>query len=455
MTDRSVDQLLRRFGDVQAASAAPPASVAPAVVDRLRAARREDRTWLGRRMRDARTVADLDSVRAALRGRPLLSLAAPLLLTAGVIGVIAAGSRESAPGPDRLRSSDRPASSSEIQPSTRPASAEPDPSANPPVAAGPSGWLVISTKGSLVVVRGDGSERRQLTDGTVADYFPVWSPDGTKIAFVSQDCVASERCPDKGAGSNLIVIDADGTNRRVLRRGLDNPSDPRWLPDGSAVIVTFARDQEGASEVVGLDGSVGAAGAAPPDPALISPDGSQVLSVDALGQIRVAAVDGSADRVLVRADAVGFAFSPIGWTPDGRSVAYQVARRFGVHDPHTWVVGRDGSDPHEWTDLPEGGLLVGWSADRRWMLLLVRSADGTAAHFIVANGEGTRARPIDDAIEFLEWTRDRRALVGVGHDGAEPGGIGGSLFVVDPAGARPPVRIEASGLLGFDWRSSG
>ena len=32
----------------------------------------------------------------------------------------------------------------------------------------------------------DGSGQRRLTRNTAGDYFPAWSPDGQKIAFVSQ-----------------------------------------------------------------------------------------------------------------------------------------------------------------------------------------------------------------------------------------------------------------------------
>ena len=62
----------------------------------------------------------------------------------------------------------------------------------------------------------DGSGRRRLTSGG----FPLWSPNGNKIAFVT------------GYPPEVWVMNADGSGQRRLTRtpGYDSPL--AWSPDG-------------------------------------------------------------------------------------------------------------------------------------------------------------------------------------------------------------------------------
>ena len=64
------------------------------------------------------------------------------------------------------------------------------------------------------------------------DQAPNWSPDGTRIAFQRWD---------HGERSELWVIDADGSNPRLLTAANDaSLSAPLWAPDGSVLV--FFRD---------------------------------------------------------------------------------------------------------------------------------------------------------------------------------------------------------------------
>jgi Tol biopolymer transport system component len=50
----------------------------------------------------------------------------------------------------------------------------------------------------------DGSHKVRLTSGPCGAYGPVWSPDGTRIAFSIGR--------DEPLGSDIFVMDADGSN---------------------------------------------------------------------------------------------------------------------------------------------------------------------------------------------------------------------------------------------------
>jgi TolB protein len=75
----------------------------------------------------------------------------------------------------------------------------------------------------IYVTDSSGRSQTNLTNDPANDWSPTWSPDGQKIAFVS------DRQPQ-----GIYVMNADGTNQRFLTEG-DAPS---WFPDGSKIVFT-------------------------------------------------------------------------------------------------------------------------------------------------------------------------------------------------------------------------
>jgi TolB protein len=74
----------------------------------------------------------------------------------------------------------------------------------------------------VYTVRDDGSRLRRLTESRAIDIAPSWSPDGKRIAFVS----------DRSGSPQIYVMDSDGDNvRRLTYEGSYN-THPAWSPDG-------------------------------------------------------------------------------------------------------------------------------------------------------------------------------------------------------------------------------
>jgi Tol biopolymer transport system component len=101
-------------------------------------------------------------------------------------------------------------------------------------AAAADGGLIVfpgtvegSTVTQLFSVRADGSGLKQLTKGGVQAYQPVFSPAGTRIAFVR-------------LGYGIYTMNADGGGlRRMTTNGRD--ANPAWSPDGKRI--AFVRPQ--------------------------------------------------------------------------------------------------------------------------------------------------------------------------------------------------------------------
>ena len=72
----------------------------------------------------------------------------------------------------------------------------------------------------------DGGNQENLTNHPAYDYYPDWSPDGTKIAFVSDR---------NGDRTQIYVMDADGKNVIRLTDGPGQKYDPDWSPDGRKI----------------------------------------------------------------------------------------------------------------------------------------------------------------------------------------------------------------------------
>jgi len=114
----------------------------------------------------------------------------------------------------------------------------------------------------IVVVNTDGTGRRVLV-GQASD--PAWSPNGSKIAYVAYTIRLSE------AGS-IVVANADGSGVRQLTRGGVSEARPVWAPGGGRIAFTRVTSGKSTIVVARADGSservvLGARGSGALDPA--------------------------------------------------------------------------------------------------------------------------------------------------------------------------------------------
>jgi hypothetical protein len=80
----------------------------------------------------------------------------------------------------------------------------------------------------IYVMNSNGSEQTRLTDNPANDFYPDWSPDGTKIVFWSDR--------DGTNNGEIYIMNPDGSEQTRLT---DNPTidtTPDWSPNGESII---------------------------------------------------------------------------------------------------------------------------------------------------------------------------------------------------------------------------
>ncbi|MGD8455683.1 MAG: hypothetical protein PVF83_04795 [Anaerolineales bacterium] len=75
---------------------------------------------------------------------------------------------------------------------------------------------------------------RESPYGCMLDDSPAWSPDGSKIAFVSA----------RDGNQEIYMMNVDGTGLKNISNHPTDEDDPSWSPDGSKIVFTSNRDGE-------------------------------------------------------------------------------------------------------------------------------------------------------------------------------------------------------------------
>ncbi|MEA5077860.1 MAG: hypothetical protein VB013_04745 [Anaerolineaceae bacterium] len=150
----------------------------------------------------------------------------------------------------------------------------------------------------------DGSNQVNLSNDPADDTDPVWSPDGSQIAFTS------DRPTDEG-GRYIYIMQADGSDVRKVSTYHDSQR-PDWSPLGNQIVYEINDDiyllDLAAGTEVNLTNS--------PDKdeqAKFSPDGTRIAWLRG-GQVYVMNVDGSNPTQVTRGGEV----AGVDWSVDGR-----------------------------------------------------------------------------------------------------------------------------------------
>jgi len=254
--------------------------------------------------------------------------------------------------------------------------------------------LPSTNTGFYVLDVATGHVRPLIADG-VWNTDPAWSPDGTRIAYVST----------KDGETDIYVMDVASAAVTRLTHDPSWNGNPTWSPDGEWIMFDSSRD------------------------------GTNRSPHNNFRNLFVVRADGTELRRVT--SALGYNGAP-SWAPSGKLVAF-TSDRDGLY--HLYTMNADGSDPR---GLAPVGHIARWSPDGARVLFPAteRPTDDPDAvtHVYTMSIDGRELRQVTDGDDQMpDWTHDGgwiafARLVGGHRD----------LFVVSTAGG-DPIRLTFDG----------
>ena len=291
----------------------------------------------------------------------------------------------------------------------------------------------IDSNGQLVTVDPDGSNRSTLTTGEVADSlsrlggvvaqptsetrlygWPVWSPDGSRIAvsLISGLRPSEAEMSVQSLESSSGVGGAVFVNSAPLTIADGTPHYVQWSPDSQRLGVTAATP-EGLTLFVADANPVD--GETTPTAALPVVRGAP-LYFDWSPDSRSLAVHSGEELSVLRLndDATGFTAQPISrsrsfrtpaWSPDGTMLAWSAP---GGDSEAVWLGKPDEANypPMRLAEV-EGACSFLWSSDGTVIAVADRQSDGSPAYrrlrLVAADGSAVRTVRDDDWVLGFFW----------------------------------------------------
>lgn len=264
----------------------------------------------------------------------------------------------------------------------------------------PSGQrALMEARGEIFTVPLEHGSARNLTRSAgAADRAPVWSPDGTRVAWFSDD----------GGGYRLLIADQEGL--REPRSLFIGDSKMAWTPAWS-------------------------------------PDGARIAFVDDLSRVRVVEVESGAIRT-VDTDGTTTNRGGMGptWSPDSRWLAY--ARSFPNQFRRIVVWSVESGEARPATDPMADAHSPAWDRDGRHLWFLASTDLGLAAGW--ANTSSMGARPTYGPWVAVLRGDDPSPFPPRSSEETGPGNAGGRATPQSPAQATSAAAADSAVRIDFD-----
>ena len=212
----------------------------------------------------------------------------------------------------------------------------------------------------------DGASQTRITNNLLADGFPAWSPNGTKIAFVRGNL-------QNPSTFEIVVMDANGSNQVQLTNDSAIDGVPSWSPDGSKIVF-----MSGGSSV-------------------FDPNSFEIYSIKA---------DGTSRTRLTNNNIVDGQPS---YSPDGSKILFASGDAMSPGGIEIYVMNADGSNRAQLTSNSVTDGFPAWSFDGANIVFASGSVnDETTVELFVMNADGTHPAKLttnSDLDWFPDWQR--------------------------------------------------
>ena len=232
----------------------------------------------------------------------------------------------------------------------------------------------------IYVMDADGGNQRRLTNNPDRAWDPSWSPDGKRIAFVSNRDGHAHVIPGWFT-YEIYVMDADGDNPQNLTNNPSDDRDPSWSPDGKRIAFMSMRDGHiidfaPTYEIYVMDADGGNPQNLTNNPnddryPSWSPDGKRIVfvserpghfrgEVGITTEIHVMDADGGNQQRLTANRQTEWFPS---WSPDGERIAYASDRKGDFENFEIYVMDADGGNQQKLTNHRDYDWQPSWSPD--------------------------------------------------------------------------------------------